>query len=120
MRSMRAMIVSEGTGLMNETRPRVRRSRFGSHIAGLAILAIVLACAVQSVAAVPARDIDKSALIVKLTPISDAAHKVALGASGRAQFDAALASLSVTQIKQIFPPLPPSHHAKPARQQRGG
>lgn len=106
---MLTVIVLIGNEFMNMMKTSARRSQLSSRIVCLAVIAIIIACAAQPGAAVPARDIDRSALIVKLSPIADAARKIALGTSGRAQFDATLADLAVNDIRQIFPPLPASH-----------
>jgi hypothetical protein len=68
--------------------------------------------------AIPDHDVDRSVLIVKLAPVADAAHKIALGSSGRTRFDAALSNLAVTGLKQVFPPLPKSHRLSSLAQER--
>jgi subtilisin family serine protease len=54
-------------------------------------------------------DVDRTRVIVKLAPLGVEAQRITLGNSGRTQFDQTLAGFGVNDIKQVFPPLPPSH-----------
>jgi subtilisin family serine protease len=83
-------------------------------------LAIVVfgSLATTAMAALDA-DYNYSVLIVKLAPIDDDARKVTLGSSGRNLFDATVADYGVTELHQVFRPLPPSRPNAPlARRMR--
>ncbi len=107
----------QGTQPMPKHVNRWRRSTHTSRGVAAAVVISLAAVAGQlipvSAAAAPRDDIDRSRIIVKLAPISGDARRITMGNTGRIGFDRVLAEAGVNNIKQVFPPVAPSHRLAP-------
>jgi subtilisin family serine protease len=90
-------------------KPEGSKIKFRQHFhklwAGLILILVVQAAGYETTWAFPYGETDRTRLIVQLAPLGSEVRKLALGNSGRVQFDETLAEYGVNEMKQVFPPL---------------